>query len=189
MEVIFPVAAHMIYAYHLAQNLKRFYKQRGDMIWLYYCATYVYRIEEFDHAMAELKKTYRKVYDELLDVGIKKFSHRTDTLQRCEINPIHLNKFKVDDKWKETTVVLDERSFSCREWDLDELPCYHALAVASICKPAKKARICNICKKEGHSRLKCPNKPHDPTLIDMDEAEDNATFETVLNQSKETAIG
>ncbi|KAK3224395.1 hypothetical protein Dsin_011420 [Dipteronia sinensis] len=55
---------------------------------------------------------------------------RTETAHRCEIHPIHFNTFKVDDKWKETTVDLDERSCSCRQWDLDELPCSHAMAVA-----------------------------------------------------------
>ncbi|KAK3204670.1 hypothetical protein Dsin_018716 [Dipteronia sinensis] len=55
---------------------------------------------------------------------------RIETAHRCEIPPIHLNTFKVDDKWKETTVDLDERSCSCRQWDLDELSCSHAMAVA-----------------------------------------------------------
>ncbi|KAK2641898.1 hypothetical protein Ddye_023661 [Dipteronia dyeriana] len=49
---------------------------------------------------------------------------RTDTTKWC------LNKFKVGDKWKETTVNLDERSCSCNEWDLDDLSCSHAMAVA-----------------------------------------------------------
>ncbi|KAK3212265.1 hypothetical protein Dsin_016971 [Dipteronia sinensis] len=35
MEAIFPDASHGICAYHLAQNLKRFCKQRDDVIWLY----------------------------------------------------------------------------------------------------------------------------------------------------------
>ncbi|KAK3198256.1 hypothetical protein Dsin_021671 [Dipteronia sinensis] len=200
METIFPDAAHGICAYHLAQNLKRFYKQRDDVIWLYYRATYAYRIEEFDRVMSELKETYCKVYDKLLAAGVKKFSRvhslrkryflittniaesmnscllavrklpitamaefirdllqrwfynrrtnaremstylttfadehikdRTETAHRCEIHPIHFNTFKVDDKWKETTVDLVERSCSCRQWDLDELPCSHAMVVA-----------------------------------------------------------
>ncbi|KAK0598676.1 hypothetical protein LWI29_036935 [Acer saccharum] len=36
MEAIFPNATHGVCAYHLAQNLKRFCKQRNDVIWLYY---------------------------------------------------------------------------------------------------------------------------------------------------------
>ncbi|KAK0587882.1 hypothetical protein LWI29_030509 [Acer saccharum] len=51
MEAIFPNATHGVCAYHLAQNLKRFCKQRNDLIWLYYRATYAYRIEDFDRAM------------------------------------------------------------------------------------------------------------------------------------------
>ncbi|KAK1565549.1 hypothetical protein Q3G72_029358 [Acer saccharum] len=38
MEAIFPDVAHGICVYHLAQNLKRFCKQRDDVMWLYYCA-------------------------------------------------------------------------------------------------------------------------------------------------------
>ncbi|KAK2641859.1 hypothetical protein Ddye_023622 [Dipteronia dyeriana] len=53
----------------------------------------------------------------------------TDTAQQCEIHPIHINKFKVDDKWKETIIDLDEHSCSCHEWDLDDLLCSHAMAV------------------------------------------------------------
>ncbi|KAK3183210.1 hypothetical protein Dsin_030496 [Dipteronia sinensis] len=119
MEAIFPDAAHGICAYHLAQNLKRFYKQRDDVIWLYYLATYGYRIEEFDRVMSDLKETY---YEHIKD--------RTETAHRCEIHLIHFNTFKVDNKWKETTVDLDVRYCSCRQWDLDELPCSHAMTVA-----------------------------------------------------------
>ncbi|KAK0607327.1 hypothetical protein LWI29_013389 [Acer saccharum] len=60
IEAIFPDAAHGIYVYHLAQNLKRFCKQRDDVIWLYYCAAYAYRIEDFDRFMGELKETCPK---------------------------------------------------------------------------------------------------------------------------------
>ncbi|KAK2655419.1 hypothetical protein Ddye_008471 [Dipteronia dyeriana] len=284
--------------------------------------------------MAELKETYRKVYDELQGVGIKMFSRshclrkryffmitnivesmnsclvafqklpitkmaecirdllqrwfydrqtneremstyltafteghikdRTDTAQRCEIHLFHFNKFKVDDKWKATTINLDDRSCSCRKWDLDDLSCSHAMEVArfkgmlinslvsdlyttgflkhayeigvnpildpkfqnipdvirnrivlpwekinlprgpkklwissagekrklhscskcgkkghkkntcpepssSTNKPAKKTRSYNICKKDGHNRLRCLDKPPEPILIDMDE--------------------
>ncbi|KAK3193816.1 hypothetical protein Dsin_025126 [Dipteronia sinensis] len=55
---------------------------------------------------------------------------KTETAHQCEIHPIHFSTFKVDDKWKETTVDLDERSCSCRQWDLDELPYSHAMPVA-----------------------------------------------------------
>ncbi|KAK3230158.1 hypothetical protein Dsin_002039 [Dipteronia sinensis] len=151
MEAIFLDASHGICAYHLAQNLKRFCKQRDDVIWLYYCATYAYRIDEFDRAMAELKETYlmaefirdllqrwfynrRKNASEmstyLTTFAYEHIKDRTETAHRCEIHLIHFNTFKADDKWKETTVDLDERSCSCRQWDLDELSCSHAVAVA-----------------------------------------------------------
>ncbi|KAK3184038.1 hypothetical protein Dsin_031324 [Dipteronia sinensis] len=161
-------AAHRVYAYHLAKNLKQHCRKRGDVINLYYRATYVYRVEEFDHLMDELKAMYPKVYDELLEVGIHKFSlvhspRKRDLLQhwfhdrqsnaretstfltpdadqhikdrvlpsqRCEIHPIDFNRFKVDDKWNEAIIDLEQRSCSYREWVLDKLPCIHAMAVA-----------------------------------------------------------
>ncbi|KAK0576632.1 hypothetical protein LWI29_020857 [Acer saccharum] len=48
--------------------------QQDDVIKLYFRATYLYRVEEFNCEMAELKATHRKVYDELLEVGVEKFS-------------------------------------------------------------------------------------------------------------------
>ncbi|KAK3198048.1 hypothetical protein Dsin_021463 [Dipteronia sinensis] len=185
MEAIFPDAAHGVCAYHLSQNLKRICKQRDDVIKLYYRATYMYRVEELDRERAELKATHRKVYDELIQVGIEKFSrvhsprkryHMMTTniaesinfcllairkllitsitefirdllqrwfhdrrinacempivlthdvnahikqrilpSQRCEIHLIDFHKFKVDDKWNEAIVDLEQRSCSCRE--------------------------------------------------------------------------
>ena len=55
---------------------------------------------------------------------------RTETADRSAIHPIHYMKFKVDDKWIPRIIDLENSSCSCRQWDLDELPCSHAMAVA-----------------------------------------------------------
>ncbi|KAK2661645.1 hypothetical protein Ddye_000219 [Dipteronia dyeriana] len=200
MVEIFPDATHGFCAYHLAQNLRKMCKQRDDVIKLYYRAIYTYCIEEFEREMAKLKDTHRKCYDNLLEIGMEKFSRvrspkrrykmmttniaesmnscllairklpiesiaefirellqrwfhdrRTNARemstyltryaddhikqrvlqsQRCEVHPIDCNRFKVDDKWTDTIVDLEQRSCSCRQWDLDELPCIHVMAVA-----------------------------------------------------------
>ena len=55
---------------------------------------------------------------------------RVLTSQRCEVHPIDFQRFKVDDKWNKGTIVdLEQHSCSC-QWDLDELPCIHVMAVA-----------------------------------------------------------
>ncbi|KAK2663101.1 hypothetical protein Ddye_001675 [Dipteronia dyeriana] len=72
----------------------------------------------------------REMYTYLTTFVDEYIKARTYTAQQCEIHPIHFNKFQVDDKWKETTVDLDECSCSCHEWDLDDLPCSYAMAVA-----------------------------------------------------------
>ncbi|KAK0595688.1 hypothetical protein LWI29_009039 [Acer saccharum] len=69
MEAIFHDAAHGVCAYHLSQNLKKFCRQRDDMIKLSFRATYLYSVEEFNCEMAELKAAHRKVYDELLETN------------------------------------------------------------------------------------------------------------------------
>ncbi|KAK3206750.1 hypothetical protein Dsin_020796 [Dipteronia sinensis] len=74
MKTIFLDTAYRVCVYHLAKNLKQHCMKRGDVINLYYPFTYVYRVEEFDRFMAELKSIHHKVYDELLEVRIQKFS-------------------------------------------------------------------------------------------------------------------
>ncbi|KAK2652867.1 hypothetical protein Ddye_012723 [Dipteronia dyeriana] len=44
----------------------------------------------------------------------------------------YLTRFKVNDKWTDTSVDLEQRSCSCRQWDLDELLCIHVMAVARL---------------------------------------------------------
>ncbi|KAK1587791.1 hypothetical protein Q3G72_016837 [Acer saccharum] len=58
MRAIFPNAAHVVYAYHLANNLKQHCWKRGDVIYHYYHAAYAYRVEKFDRVMAELKSIH-----------------------------------------------------------------------------------------------------------------------------------
>ncbi|KAK0601098.1 hypothetical protein LWI29_021294 [Acer saccharum] len=70
MRAIFPNAAHVVCAYHLANNLKQHCRKRGDVIYHYYRAAYAYRVEKFDRVMAELKSIHPKVYDELLESRI-----------------------------------------------------------------------------------------------------------------------
>ncbi|KAK3204326.1 hypothetical protein Dsin_018372 [Dipteronia sinensis] len=74
MRAIFLNGAHGVCAYHLAKNLKQHCRKRGDVIYHYYHAAYADRVEEFNRLMAELKSIHPKVYDELVKVGIQKFS-------------------------------------------------------------------------------------------------------------------
>ncbi|KAK0607726.1 hypothetical protein LWI29_019296 [Acer saccharum] len=71
MRAIFPNSAHVLCAYHLANNLKQHYRKRGDVIYHYYRAAYAYRVEKFDRLMAELKSIHPKVYDELVEMTLE----------------------------------------------------------------------------------------------------------------------
>ncbi|KAK2633876.1 hypothetical protein Ddye_028668 [Dipteronia dyeriana] len=48
------------------------------------------------------------------------------------IFPNATHRFKVEDQWNEAIVDMEHRLCSCREWDLDELPCIHAMVVAML---------------------------------------------------------
>ncbi|KAK3218656.1 hypothetical protein Dsin_012626 [Dipteronia sinensis] len=80
----------------------------------------------------------REMFTYLTTFADEHIKYRTETAHRCEIHPIHINSFRVDGKWKEITVDLVERSCSCRQWDLDELMCSHAMVVASIVMEEKE---------------------------------------------------
>ncbi|KAK2659470.1 hypothetical protein Ddye_006003 [Dipteronia dyeriana] len=146
MEAIFPNAAHGIYAYHLAQNLKKYCKQRNDVISLYYRATYAYHIEDFDSIIDELKETYHK-----------------NLLRRPK-------KLRIPSAGEKRKV---QSCSKCGQKGHNKKTCLEA-SCGSPCKPANKARTCTICKKECHNRLNCPDKPTDPTFIDTDKAKDKA---------------
>ncbi|KAK2653958.1 hypothetical protein Ddye_013814 [Dipteronia dyeriana] len=97
-------------------------KQWDDVIKLYYHATYTYCIEEFELEMAELKDTH---HDHI--------KQRVLQSQQCEVHPIDCNRFKVDDKWTDTIVDLEQRSCSCRQWDLDELQWLPGMQMTALC--------------------------------------------------------
>ncbi|KAK2652565.1 hypothetical protein Ddye_012421 [Dipteronia dyeriana] len=67
------------------------------------------------------------VSDQYADEHIKQ---RVLPSQRSEIHPIDFHRFKVDNKWNEAIIDLEQCSCSYHEWDLYELPCIHAMAVA-----------------------------------------------------------
>ncbi|KAK2641651.1 hypothetical protein Ddye_023414 [Dipteronia dyeriana] len=92
MKLIFPDAAHGFYAYHLANNLKQHCRKRSDVINLYYHATYAHRVEEFDRLMVEMKSIHSKVHDELVEVGIQKFSCVHYLRKRAENNNINYSR-------------------------------------------------------------------------------------------------
>ncbi|KAK2645358.1 hypothetical protein Ddye_020553 [Dipteronia dyeriana] len=50
----------------------------------------------------------------------------------CQIHPTDFNRFKVEDQWNEAIVDMEHSSCSCREWDLDDLSCIHAIAAATL---------------------------------------------------------
>ena len=51
--------------------------------------------------------------------------------QRCQVHLIDFSRFKLQDQWKGAIVDLEQCSCSCREWDIDKLPCRHAMVVAT----------------------------------------------------------
>ncbi|XP_038719834.1 uncharacterized protein LOC120012484 [Tripterygium wilfordii] len=65
----------------------------------------------------------------LRDVRIRKRSNR---LQRLNVQPISHNKYYVRDGDQDGQVDLQNKTCSCQVFDLDQLPCVHALAACRV---------------------------------------------------------
>ncbi|KAK2647997.1 hypothetical protein Ddye_015486 [Dipteronia dyeriana] len=103
MKSIFPDASHGFCAYHLANNLKQHCRKRGDVINLYYRATYAFRVVEFDSLMVKMKSIHSKVHDELVEVGIQKFS-----LVHCPRKRYHMITINIAESMNSCLLVIQK---------------------------------------------------------------------------------
>nr|XP_009588027.1 uncharacterized protein LOC104085641 [Nicotiana tomentosiformis] len=100
--------------------------------------------------MAELEKIYKRAKDYLMNVGYERWSRAHSTVNRTltmtskiaesinaalkaarelPVTPSTSYLYSVLDKGKQRMVFLKDRTYSCRRFQLDELPCTHAWTV------------------------------------------------------------
>ncbi|KAK3222173.1 hypothetical protein Dsin_009198 [Dipteronia sinensis] len=161
MEKVYPNVPHGYCVFHMAQNIKNDYK-RKDVSLLFKQAWKAYRKADFKEVMLEMMKAL-SVDDlkhcrvnELIEMLQKWFyKHRTKTektrtqltpratelikernkdSEKYTVRPIDSVNFNVKDGNKDGLVNLSEKTCSCTKFQVDKLPCRHALAAIRYAK-------------------------------------------------------
>ncbi|KAA0056385.1 protein FAR1-RELATED SEQUENCE 4-like [Cucumis melo var. makuwa] len=152
---VFPDVEYCVCTKHLLSNLKLHFK--GPLLDKYFfsCA-YAYTVEEFEYHMRCMKSVCSNIRDYLSSVGFEKwsraYSHRRSKVaftmkshltywaenilrleheksRRLLVDPISTTEYQVMDVNQQFIVKLNVGCCSCRVWDVEEIPCAHALAV------------------------------------------------------------
>ena len=74
VRVVFPYIPHVVCYYHLRKNLLKFCSRRADVQGVIYKAAYTYSKEECDSLLKSLETSCPKVHNELVKLGVKKWS-------------------------------------------------------------------------------------------------------------------
>ncbi|KAK2652749.1 hypothetical protein Ddye_012605 [Dipteronia dyeriana] len=181
LSIVYPNVPHCICFSHLKQNLKPRLKGRKEVLDVYYKAAYCSTSRQFNLEMDEIKKIHQGTYDTLMSIGPERWSRsqcpgrRNKWSLTYNVYPIELTRYLVKDGKHDGLVDIEHRTCTCCNWDLDQLPCDHAIAVPSKRQAGrpKERRIpsvgevhrqkkCSNCGEQGHNRMGCSNPRQRP---------------------------
>ncbi|XP_019255188.1 PREDICTED: uncharacterized protein LOC109233780 [Nicotiana attenuata] len=161
---VFPECYHGICIYHLEKNLKQ-RRVRNTVLNLFQSVAKVYLQSEFDDFMSQIAAVDKKTFNYLMEEppGSWFYERRTTaegifrelsnwaeaTLEdkikpafTFRVLPINRLKFNVKEGDMKFIVDIDKRTCDCSEFQLDEIPCEHAIAaIDSIYQ--KKSAFCS----------------------------------------------
>ncbi|KAL5548406.1 hypothetical protein UlMin_003637 [Ulmus minor] len=144
ISTVFEKAHHGACAWHVAQNIKNKFKC-ADIMGSYWSTVNAYRCEDFAGYMTEISHRYPRVAEYLEnEVGFEKWSrcHYPGLSRESEFRPrfaqsngrhtLQLNPVTYHVKGGELEGVVDifNKTCTCKEFDIDKLPCVHAIAAA-----------------------------------------------------------
>ncbi|KAL5549222.1 hypothetical protein UlMin_004453 [Ulmus minor] len=92
---------------------------------LFFKAARAYHHLEFEKYMSEMSSLNPKIKDYLLEIGLGRYNIQTSNIAES-INST-TNTFNVKYNQKTFFVDLEKRTCTCRQFDLDEIPCSHAI--------------------------------------------------------------
>ncbi|KAK3230068.1 hypothetical protein Dsin_001949 [Dipteronia sinensis] len=136
MEKVYPNVPHGYCVFHMAQNIKNDYK-RKDVSLLFKQAWNAYRKSDFKEVMLEMMKVNRAT--ELI-------KERNKDSEKYTVLPIDSVNFNVKDGNKDGLMNLSEKTCSCTKFQVDKLPCRHALAAIRYAKKPFQD-FCEDCYK------------------------------------------
>ncbi|XP_015169195.1 uncharacterized protein [Solanum tuberosum] len=144
VRTVFPNIPHYVCIWHLWKNVcGNFKKRRNTLSDLFYSMAKAYINEDFDKLMAKVDKIDHRVNEYLEDAG-EIASYTKDTLGRrfkevliinasksskMEVVPSSEFIFSVYEAGRRYIVCLERKVCSCGRFQLDEIPCAHAIGV------------------------------------------------------------
>ncbi|XP_075103117.1 uncharacterized protein LOC142177941 [Nicotiana tabacum] len=123
-SVVYPGLAHYSCMWHIWTNIRsKFKKGHLQLHELYFATARSYTMDEFNERMLKIEEVDLRVKSYLYDIGYHRWS-RVHATVRASTDHIHT----VLDGVKRYIVCLENKKCSCGQFQLDELPCAHALA-------------------------------------------------------------
>ncbi|KAH0779140.1 hypothetical protein KY290_005567 [Solanum tuberosum] len=158
VRIVFPTVPHYACIWHLWKNVcGNFKRSRNTISDLFYSMAKAYRKEDFDTLMAKVDKVDHRVKEYLEDAGYEKWSRVHSTVNRgrmmtsniaecingClvearqlsilefleEVVPSSEFIFSVYEVGRRYIVCLERKECTCGRFQLDEIPCAHAIVV------------------------------------------------------------
>ncbi|TXG54834.1 hypothetical protein EZV62_020090 [Acer yangbiense] len=123
VEKVFPNSFHGACAVHLELNMLGRYGKNKVLRDIFRNAVKVYRVNQFDRW--KLKSALTTKAD--VNIGVK-----DEKARYLRVYPITYYSFLVKDGDLDGIVDLTSKTCTCREFDIDEIPCAHALACIRV---------------------------------------------------------
>ncbi|XP_070009555.1 uncharacterized protein [Nicotiana sylvestris] len=133
IKKVFPEAHHGICLYHFEKNLKQRHA-KATVINLFQSAARSYKREDFNQLMSQLKSIDKKTYNNIMEEPPERWARswfprrRYDILTTNMVFNLDSMLFRINSEGIEFIVDLKKRTCDCLEFQLDELPCPHAIA-------------------------------------------------------------
>ncbi|XP_055821969.1 uncharacterized protein LOC129890437 [Solanum dulcamara] len=146
IATVYDQAHHGVCTRHLGENIHTKFHAGSSILGLYYDASNAYRVEEFNEYLEEIRrKGYGNVVEYLKnDVGFKWWSRVHFPGRRYDVMTFNIAE-SVNARL-DARVNINGKTCSCKVWDLQQLPCAHALAALKAQRlPDYSERVYNLC--------------------------------------------
>ncbi|XP_069154381.1 uncharacterized protein [Solanum lycopersicum] len=125
VRIAFPNVPHYGCIWHFWKNVcGNFKRRRKTLSDLFYSMAKTYKVEDFDKLMAKVYRADHRVKDYLEDAGYQKWSRVHAT-----VVPSSKFIFSVYEAGRRYIVCLGRKICSCERFQVDEIPCAHAIDV------------------------------------------------------------
>ncbi|XP_070011844.1 uncharacterized protein [Nicotiana sylvestris] len=123
-SIVYPGMPHYSCMWHIWTNIRaKFKKGHLKLSELYFATIRSYTLDEFNERMSKIEEIDPRVKAYLYDIDYHRW-YRVHATVRASIDYIHT----VLDGVRRYIVYLENKRCSCGQFQLDELPCPHALA-------------------------------------------------------------